>query len=350
MANFPLISLLGTAAERGQQYGEAAKEKICINIAFYKALFETYGVSWKQAKLVAKSFEASIQNYLPWAIEEMHGIAVAAGVSYEDILTINCRSEVLFALPDGCSTFGVLPELTENNHTLLAQTWDWLAGARASTVVLKVQSPTEPEAIICAEAGMLGGKGLNSCGIGVCLNALSVGHGTVGVPLHIMYRKILGQNTISNALDQIAKPQRAGSGCFVLGSSSGFLMSVEFTPENFDVLMPVNEPLCHTNHYLSGILRAGDSFKRDLTDTFVRLNRLKRLCSGFRGQYTIAKVFEYLSDHANYPDSICSHEDSADPEGKRLCTIYAMAMDLNEKTLWITSGNPCCSERWKISL
>ena len=197
---------------------------------------------------------------------------------------------------------------------------------------------------------MIGGKGLNAHGIGVCLNALSVGHGTIGVPLHIMYRKILGQDTISNALDQIAKPQRAGSGCFVLGSASGFLMSVEFTPENFDVLMPISEPLCHTNHYLSPILRGADTFKRDLTDTFVRLNRLQRLCRAFNSRYTVEKVFEYLSDHANFPDSVCSHEDLADPEGKRLCTVYAMAMDLNEKSLWITSDNPCCSDRQKISL
>lgn len=350
MAHFPLITLSGTAAERGQQYGEAASEKIRINIDFYTSLFQAYGVSWEKARVVAKSFEPCIRDYLPWAIEEMRAIAQSCGISYEDILTINCRSEVLFAQPDGCSAFGVLPELTENGHTLLGQTWDWLAGSRAAAVVLKVKSPTEPDAIICAEAGMIGGKGLNAHGIGVCLNALSVGHGTIGVPLHIMYRKILGQDTISNALDQIAKPQRAGSGCFVLGSASGFLMSVEFTPENFDVLMPISEPLCHTNHYLSPILRGADTFKRDLTDTFVRLNRLQRLCRAFNSRYTVAKVFEYLSDHANFPDSVCSHEDLADPEGKRLCTVYAMAMDLNEKSLWITSDNPCCSDRQKISL
>lgn len=350
MSQFPLIEISGTPTERGTQYGKEAKEKIHKNIRFYSALFETYGIDWPKAQKIAKSFEQSINQYLPWATEEMRAIAEAAEVSYEDILAINCRSEVLFAQPDGCSAFGVIPELTEDGHTYLGQTWDWLASAREAAVILKIHSPTEPDALICAEAGIIGGKGLNAHGIGVCLNALSVGHGVIGVPLHIIYRKILGQDTVSNALDQVAKPNRAGSGCFVIGSASGFLMSVEFTPENFDVLMPTDRPLCHTNHYLSPILRAADTFKRDLTDTFVRLNRLQRLCNAFNGRYTIERIFTYLSDHANCPDSVCSHEDPADPKGKRLCTVYAMAMDLNSRTLWITDNNPCCSEKQKITL
>ena len=46
-------------------------------------------------------------------------------------------------------------------------------------------------------------------------------------------------------------------------------------------------------------------------------------------------------DHANFPDSICSHEDPEDPEFRRLVTVCAMVMDLTARRMWVTEGNPC---------
>lgn len=334
------ITVEGAPRERGRQYGEKAKSLIEKNIRFYRSMFETYGVEWEKAKQIASRFEDAISEYLPWATEEMKGIAEGAGVAYEDILALNCRSEIIFANPDGCSSLGILPELSENGHVLLGQTWDWLAPAGECTLIVRVRGTDEPDIVMCAEAGIIGGKGLNSEGIGVCLNALSAGKGCVGVPLHVMYRAILGQKTISNALDQVAHAKRAGFGNFAIGSAEGFLMCVEYTPDNFDVLMPVSEPMCHTNHYLSPLFASRDTFKAALTDTFVRLNRMKRMTRGKSG-FSRDDLWAVFTDHANFPDSICSHEDPSDPEGKRLCTVYSVVMDLNDRRLWISRAAPC---------
>ena len=340
-SGYQLIQLAGTATERGIAYGTQAKAQIDHTLSFYRSMFQTYGVTWDRAKAVAQDFVPIIEDYYAEGLEEMQGIACGAGVGFEDILALNCRSEILFALPDGCSCVGVLPERTSNGHTLLGQTWDWLAPARDSTVILEVSQAGFPKILMVAEAGIIGGKGLNDCGIGVCLNATSVGHGGIGVPLHIMYRQVLNSDIISNALDKVAQPKRAGSGTFNIGSSDGFLMSVEFTPDNFDVLMSTDTPLIHTNHYLSPLFRGQDIFKRDLTDTFVRLNRLKRLSATQQVPYTTDTLFSFFADHANYPDSVCSHEDPKDAPGKALSTVYAIAMDLNEHRLLITDGSPC---------
>lgn len=55
-----------------------------------------------------------------------------------------------------------------------------------------------------------------------------------------------------------------------------------------------------------------------------------------------------LSDHANHPDSVCSHEDPADPPSKRLCTVYAIVMDLTERVLWVTDGSPCSGRKAEL--
>lgn len=65
---------------------------------------------------------------------------------------------------------------------------------------------------------------------------------------------------------------------------------------------------------------------------------------------TETEIWAILSDHANFPDSVCSHEDPVDPEGKRLCTVYAILMDLDDKKLWFSEGNPCSGHIKEYSL
>ncbi len=339
------IRVSGSPLERGEHYGRVARERVHKNLAFYQAMFmNSANMSWEKAKEIAKTFEPYIEAYYPDGLEEMRGIAQGAGVDYEDILTLNCRSEVLFAQPDGCSCLGVLPTASADGHTYLGQNWDWLRAAGESTVVLQLDQPSLPSILMIVEAGMIGGKGLNDKGIGVCLNAMSIGKGQKGVPLHVMYRCILNADSISNAFDKVARAQRAGSGTFNIGSEQGFVMSLEFTPFNFDVLSPVQGKLCHTNHYLSPIFKAEDTFKRDLTDSFVRLERMHQICEENSAGFDKDRIFALFSDHANHPDSICSHEDMHDPEARRLVTVYSMLMDLTERTLWVTDTNACCSE------
>lgn len=369
------IHVSGTPEARGRRYGALARERILKNLAFYADMFEKgWGVPWAKAAMLAQSFIPHIEAHFPEGLLEMRGIAEGAGVAFEDILTLNCRSEILFAQPDGCSVFGVLPERSENGHTWLAQTWDWLRPAGDATVVLRIDQvqkseegkegeeggegeepeadgrsaqsaqsahPDRPSLLMVVEAGMIGGKGMNSAGIGVCLNATSVGRGRTGMPLHVLYRMILNAPTVSNAFEAVARARRAGAGTFNLGSAEGFLMSVEFTPDAVDVLMAEDEPLTHTNHYLSPLFRGEDALKSELGCTWVRLNRLRRLGRLHPEGFGRDSILEVLSDHANHPDSICSHEDPADPEFRRMVTVYAMVMDLTERRMWVTEGNPC---------
>ena len=336
-----VIRVKGTPFERGLAYGTQAKERIERCMAFYqKLLFAHAHLDWDNAKKTALRFEPSIKDYFPEAIEEMKGIAQGAGLTYEDILALNCRSEIMFALPDGCTAVSYPPETTADRHTVLTQTWDWVIDARACTVVLEIDQAPLPRILMVAEAGMVGGKGLNEDGIGVTLNALSVGKGQIGVPLHIMYRKILSSKLLSDAIECVSRCTRAGAGNFNIGSACGIVSSVEFSPDNFAVTMSEGEPLCHANHYLSPIFLADDKLKFQLADTFVRYNRARVLTQGKR-DFTILKMFDVMSNHANFPDSLCSHPDPRDPEMMRFCTIYAVAFDLTERVLWVTNGNAC---------
>ena len=65
------LTLTGTARERGYQYGSQVPELIKKNIAFYRTMFEGFGVPWETAGKISKKFEPFIRDYYPEALEEI---------------------------------------------------------------------------------------------------------------------------------------------------------------------------------------------------------------------------------------------------------------------------------------
>ena len=345
---FPHIRIEGTPHERGLTYGRLAAERIGKSLALYRELFAAHAsLQWDEAVRRARLFEPSIKEYLPDAIEEMRGLAEGAGVSYGDILALNCRSEIMFALPDGCTSVIIPPEASSDGKAYIAQTWDWLKPAHEACLIVEVHQKPLPALMMVCEAGMVGGKGVNSAGMGCGLNALGIGRGRVGVPLHIMYRGIMNTVKISDAIDAIAKPARAGCGNFFIGSAEGLVLHLEFTPESYDVLMADTKGLAHANHFLSPLLAGQDVLKTSLTCGFPRRFRAQKLLDQLHGGLNRENVCAVLlSDHVNFPDSVCSHEDPRDAQWSRYCTIYGIFADLGARALWVSPANPC-EGKWK---
>lgn len=347
-ASYPYLILEGSPRQRGVTYGTHAADKIKGNIALYRELFRVYAsMEWEDAKNKAMLFEPAIQEYLPDAVEEMRGLAEGSGVSYHDILALNCRSELMFALPDGCTSMIIPPASSKDGRPYIAQNWDWLMPAEASTIILEIRQPPLPTILTICEAGFVGGKGVNGAGIGCGLNALSVGKGQIGVPLHILFRGIMNSMKISDSIQAVSKVTRAGSGNFVIGCAEGLVLFLEFTPDNFDVVMAEKTALAHANHYLSPLFVGRDTLKSTLPCTFPRLHRAKTLLDENQGGIDKQYVWDVLADHVNYPDSVCSHEDPLDPQWSRFCTIYGIFIDLAARGLWVAPGNPC-RRQWQL--
>jgi isopenicillin-N N-acyltransferase-like protein len=72
----------------------------------------------------------------------------------------------------------------------------------------------------------------------------------------------------------------------------------------------------------------------------VRVNRANRLIRNTR-EHTIDTVKAVLSDHVNYPNSICSHSDPNDRPLDRQKTIATLIMDMTALEMQICWGNPC---------
>ena len=350
----PVIEASGSSYEIGFAHGSQARAEVLCSIKTYQAMFLSYAnLKWEDAKRKSVSYVPYINQFDPDLMNEIQGVADGAGVEMEDILALNARSEVVMttsgvpgALADGCTAFSVTGDGVREGHVLLAQNWDWKGTQIDSLAVLKIkQSGGKPDITMVTEAGIIGKIGCNSAGLGVCLNALATPVQPEGVPLHIVLRGILNSVKISDAIGRVNARRHACAANYLIAHKNGASVDIEKTPDEFEVILPENNLLVHTNHMVSPRLhRINDTSRLLLPDSYVRLHRAKTLLQKRNGKIDVEYCKEVLKDHMEYPDAICRHDDPLDVPGLRACTVFSLIANLSAGEIWLAKGMPCQSE------
>ncbi len=351
MDGFPLIKVRGEHIERGRQYGEQAAELIHSNLEGYFRLFQ-HATGLKRSEILeqAREYLEPSQKYAPQLVDEMRGIAQGAGVSLDEVLALNCRTEILSVgvvpLHQGeCTAISVAPEFTANGHALIAQNWDWVDVLRGGSVLLRVERPGDPATVLTlTEAGQIGKIGLNSAGVGVCLNFLRHDQRRLGVPLHLILREALESPRLSLAAAAVYRAERANAGNYLLARANGRAISLEAAPSDVGVLHPEGGLLVHTNHFITPHLQEGDTGILDSESTQLRYSRALQMLRARVGAITVETLQEVLRDHFHRPNSICRHPDLALPEIERAATLASVIMDLTTGEMHVISGEPCQGE------
>ncbi|NLJ33401.1 MAG: hypothetical protein GX349_02265 [Firmicutes bacterium] len=340
----PIIEAVGTPYEIGYTHGSAAKKQIENCIDTYSAMFKDYaGMDWETATQIVSRYEEAVREYDEESWEEIEGIAAGAGLKPWDILALNARSEIVLTgqFIEGCTSLALTPEATCNGNTLLAQNWDWKASQRDALILLKMRQKNKPSIAMVTEAGVIGKIGLNSAGLGVCLNALATEEPPEGVPLHIILRGILNSEIISDAIEAVGRTKIACAANFLIAHANGEAVDIEAAPTDFDVMYPEDGIIVHSNHFISPRLtNQKDYGKRIIPDSFIRLGRMTKNIKR-KKILGIKDIQELLQDHVEYPDSICRHEDLSEEPGQRKATVFSIIMDLERRELHIAPGAPC---------
>jgi len=351
--SFPHIRVQGPPFERGRQYGRQVASRIRRNLEIYRELFAHYaGWGWAQVKAHAQTFEPAIAAYRPHFLDEMRGIAEGAGVLYEDILALNVRTEIRnFAIakrvPGECSSFVILPAAVENNHMLIGQNWDWVVPVSETVIVLEVDADDAPNFVTVVEAGLLAKMGMNTAGLGMTTNAL---HSDLesdvltGIPYHVVLRAILESRTFSDAISAINSHVRASSANYTVAHRDGEAFNAETAPGDFSrayFSFPEGNVYAHTNHYLCRDMDFKDVGVWHSPGSLVRHRRLRRFLETHPAGFTVDELQQALADHFNFPNSVCCHPDSRDPEQEQFKTVASVIMDLNATKMWLAAGNPC---------
>lgn len=343
MDNFRLIDCAGSARDCGRIHGEQARDLIQANLQTYRKLFETrMGLAWSELRLCAERYLSVIRDFDEELLEEICGIAEGSAADVLDIVVLNARSSIADHFVDACTSIAHVPD-SVTVGTLIGQNWDNMKRLRA--VVLRVERFGSPKIVTLTEAGTLAKIGLNSAGIGLCVNGLiGSGVGKVGVPIFVMLRRVLQQTTVSGALAVISKATRDAPHNYLIATRQGAAFTVEAAPSHVDILPLEDRFLVHTNHVLSSRLGVEDKLLASNPDTVVRLWRARRLLSGYPERFTVDDMKTVLGDHFDYPKSICSHTDGSGNEFA-MGTNCSVISDLSERTMHYSDGNPC-EARW----
>lgn len=358
--HYPRVKVRGGARERGRQYGESARARIARSRAGYEEAFgRAAGWTWAQAVEAAAVFAPEIERTFPTYAEEMRGIADGAGLAYEDVLTLNARTEVIWAatarqaaaqrsrVASECTAFAVLASRTANGHPLLGQNWDWLVLGFDTLVVLEVEQPEAPNFVTVVEAGLLAKASLNSAGVAVATNALvsAADVGAPGIPYHVMLRALADSETMTDAIALVVGNVRASSANYLVATADDLAVDLETAPGDYRgvrTLLPEHGALVHTNHFLGPVAGTADVSVYAMPDSLVRYQRAEPALRRASGPIDLEMVRSVLGDHADFPSGVCCHPDPREEEGEQQwATVMSVVMDPVDRRIWLASGNPC---------
>jgi isopenicillin-N N-acyltransferase-like protein len=351
-----IITVEGSPKERGFRYGSLAKDLIWKNVETYQSQFQRFAnLDWNKVKTDALNWIPIIQQYDSEILEEIEGIAAGAERSTEEIVAINSRYELAITplsarIDRECTSFAATPDASSSNGVILGENWDFRSKFKKTCVLLHIkQSDGKPDILTHSEAGTVAHKGLNSAGLGVCINALLSDKDRVspGVPLvSVVARKILNSKTIRDAIHAVARAKRSASINYMIAHSGGEAIDVEVSPNDIAILHAEDGLITHSNNFLSNSLNLKDLGKTVFTDSPIRWNRLRRLLMN-KKRLSLNAIRSASSDHFDYPNSICRHPDPRLHADDQFETITSVAMKLDEGRFYMTEGNPC-KEKYKL--
>jgi isopenicillin-N N-acyltransferase-like protein len=355
---FPVLTIEGSPRECGMQHGAGAAERVAKTIEIYLSAFGSQaGLTLAEVRERARSYAAQIESVDADIMQEIRGIAEGARQELEDVIAVNCRTELLFGSLAGrqpateCTTVVVLPEAAREGRLLIGKNWDWRNPCVDAVVVLRIRQRGKPALCLVVEAGMVGRDGFNEDGIVVCGNLL-VSHedkGKIGIPIPILRRRILHARHYYEAIDALVRAPRGASGNYVIAHRDGIAIDFETTPENVYMVYPERGLLTHANHFQSAVAQSTGVAKYYTGDSVYRDFRARQLLERKIGSITADDLKIVLRDQFGAPRAICRSPHEY-PGHVATMTIASLVFDPMAGTMEVAPGQPTHSTYQRVEL
>ncbi len=357
----PIVISKGTPYEIGFSHGTKARDRIKKSLQYNLATCVRKGsFTLDDARDMAMQFVKPVQEYQPDYIEEIRGIAEGSDNTFQDIMLLNCRTEIQKYLAwkdknkkikpefadtesESCTVIAVTGERSKNGDTYIAQNWDNRTWARECLIFHVIhQDNGRPSIAYIGEAGIISRFGMNSAGIGSGCNSLYSNSPVDmnGVPLQFLIRGILDSTDLCMAVDACNCGQNAAVNNMLIAYKDGEAADVEMDYQCAGLLYPENGALTHANMYVSPGHPRYPYVDTSKANAFFRHYRTRKLIQSI-DKISSEDIEKVLSDHCNKPQSICRHGEPWLPEEKRAVTVFSYICDLNDLSMRLAIGCPC---------
>ena len=337
--------LRGDPEEIGHQHGERLRKQIALNWQFYSqsmfnnqlAFIENYGNQYLRA---IKTFSDE------YAIE-IAALAKGAQMPTWQIAALNARTEILHRL--NSISIGECTALYLPAQRVLGQNWDWMSQSEPLIAILKIERADGHKILQMTEPGIIGKIGLNSKGLGVCLNIIPGRQSPVAVPIHIMLRAILDSDTLEAATDKLSQAAHGSFSNILMADNSGDFVDIELSGTDMATVDYGDRLPVHTNHFLSHLKDKPDQpTNPELENSMTRHKRGTALTMQLDAIAGTPQMQSILADGDDPQHPICR------PYKPRLefmvGTVSSVVMDLPSQTLHVTRGSPAQSPYEQFSL
>ncbi|MCG5218381.1 C45 family peptidase [Streptosporangium sp. KLBMP 9127] len=330
---------------RGREFGARWRTAVAANLTGYLALFEAGGAGEARLRTWGEQSLDRTAGWAPALAEEITGIAAGAGLDPWQVSVLNARTEILAALRTGgegeCSTSVVLPGGGRLPRTI--QTWDWHDHLSEAPVLWGFEPRPGHTVRTFTEYGVLGKIGVNGAGLGAHFNILrhASDHADMGVPVHMVARRILDEAATVEEATEIARSARVSASTVISVVTSGAAAAIEVCPAGVAVVPAGPDGvLLHSNHFLDPVLAPGERLGTERAGTYARLDHL-RTHTGELADADPTRRARAMLSHAPQAAPVCAHADPALPMQERWTTLATVALDVAAGRMLVHRGGPC---------
>ena len=260
-----VLTVTGTARERGQTIGEELRKSIHCMIEKHDQTITKRGYSVEAYKTAFNQYHRYLDAVTKWTpdlLEEVWGLAEGAGISRETAFQLQLVDEdwsfdaYHFAprakIANKCTSFGMVGE--NGIPTYAGQNMDIPSYVDGHQVLLRIQYPeSDLESLVYTFAGSIVLCGMNNSPLGVnCNTLMQLGGCADGLPVAFVARTILEQTTYSDAIAFLNTIKHAAGQNYIL-STIDKVGSFECSPNQVVEYCPRvdGSRVCHTNHPLA---------------------------------------------------------------------------------------------------
>jgi isopenicillin-N N-acyltransferase-like protein len=334
---------------RGEALGAAFAGGVAEAWRGYERVFGAAGIEGGDLRGLGEEALEVVRGWAPALADEIAGLAAGAGVPAWQVGALNARTEILgrvrTPVPGECSTAVLVPAGGGAPRTI--QTWDWLQSLRDAKLLWRIEHRDGRVVKTFTELGVLGKVGVNDAGLGVHFNFLQ--HegdgGAVGVPVHLVARRILDEaRTVAEAGAIAASATVSASTALTVVAYDGeraTARTFELSPAGLGTIDPGPDGvLLHTNHFLDDELAAGERLAPTDPDTVARLEELDRRRAAVTAP-SVADRASALVVHREDGAALCCHPDEGAGLADEWETLITLALDVDAGTLTYSDGAPC---------
>ena len=361
MARPPIrrLSLTGTPAEMGYQFGEALRPQIerlyAARIKNALAQAKEYGgrtIGVEDLLAISRRCLPFVGEYSPRGYEELDGIGRGSELGLLKIWTMNALTDLrdvaaygdpsLFRpIPgpdgEGCSSFLLPGPQSQDGRAYAGQTWD-LATDNLPHVLLVERTPKgRPRTVALTTDGCLSLIGQNEAGIAIGTTNLRTTDARAGVAYLDVIHRALEEEHLDAAVSAVEGAPRAGAHYYYLLDHLGAGAGIECAATVHSTVPLANTPYVHCNHVLEACNLPLEAQGTPVASTTARQRRLPELLS--HPGRAVADLQAALADHHGGNNAICRHDFGG------ITSNGAMILGPGVGKVWAVHG-PACEGTW----